>query len=299
MEPSKHPLGPHAVALVDWELLVRAAGRRAIGVALASGLHYVEAPALADGILRAALGRGHTARSGHPFQGAQVAAVALRLSGSHGAISGDCSVCTQAFGPCSHVTTLAIDFARCAPLREALLRGCGVDEAAALAPPMRAAMNAELEFDQKLSAWLSPGTEARPVEIAASPFAERSGHLGRSYGDRSDGGPAAVVSVVVRRAGERKLLSERDITPPVHFGARDRRVLEHMRDRGLGRKAAYAVGVDASLAIDAMRLHGGVYADGYKARLDFRPQALRPTLKLGPAGASLPGRRSTPFRRRG
>src|SRR5262249_52430373 len=38
----------------------------------------------------------------------------------------------------------------------------------------------------------------------------------------------------------------------------------------------------------AMRAHGGIFADGYKGLLDFRPAIVRPLVTLSPAGAAAP-----------
>ena len=89
-----------------------------------------------------------------------------------------------------------------------------------------------------------------------------------------------MLSVLVRRAGERKLLASREIVPPSRFSARDRRVLEYVRDRGSARKAVYAVGVEASLTLEAMRAHGGIFTEGYRGLLDFRAATVRPTIAL-------------------
>jgi superfamily II DNA or RNA helicase len=281
----------------DWELLGRAAGRRTLGLALASDLRYAEPPTVSGGVVRAVLGRegdedggdgGHdpadiaralvlTYAGGAP----RAFRIELRLGSGHSALSGTCSQCAQVFGPCVHVTVLALDLCRWAPLREALFRGESTAEPAARAPAARAALRAELDFDRALGAWLSPSADALPVQIAASPFADVDAYVGRAYGDRPDPAHAPALSVVVRRMGERKLFTAREIVPPVRFGSRDRRVLEHARDRGTGRKAAQALGVDASLALEAMRVHGGVFAYGYKGLLDFRASVVRPTLALG------------------
>ena len=279
MQGSGFTPGGQEPSLFDLENVRRAAGPRAFGIALASGLHYARAPWLSDGVVRAVFATEEAgSRSGNRRDDYQVV---LRLEKTHGALLGDCSRCPQVFGPCPHVTMLAVDIAASAPLREALLEGRSTAEAAANAPGLRVVLKAEREFDHALAAWLAPVVAAAPVEIAASPFAEVEGHVGRAYGDPSDGMHAPSLAVMVRRVGERKLFAAREIVPPVRFSARDRRVLEHTRDRGTQRKATYALGVEASLAIEAMRVHGGVYAHGYKTLLDFRPGVVRPTLTLG------------------
>ena len=67
-----------------------------------------------------------------------------------------------------------------------------------------------------------------------------------------------MVTVSVRRRGERKAMNARDLVPRTQFHARDRRVLEHTREFGTGRKAVFALGVEASLTLEAIRVHGGV-----------------------------------------
>jgi superfamily II DNA or RNA helicase len=278
----------------DLELLGQAVGSRALAIALASELRYVEAPTLSGGVVRAVLGAraepvavieppGAPGSSSHgDFR------IALRARGPDD-VSGECSRCPQVFGPCQHVTLLAVDLVASASLREALLAGGSTADAAAHAPEARAVINAELHFDRALSVWLSPVVEVRPVEIAASPFAEVDGYFGAAYGERPDARSAPVLAVIVRYAGERKLLAGREIAAPLHCRGRDRRVLEHTRDRGTGRKAVYAVGVEAALAIDAMRAHQGVFAHGFKGLLDFRAELMRPTLALAPHAPPLSG----------
>jgi superfamily II DNA or RNA helicase len=276
------------LAAFDLDRLARAAGYRSFGLALASKLRYLRGPALSDRILHAVLGNeGDTYRQGERRDQVRVA---LFVDRTGTALIGECSRCQQVFGPCFHVTLLAVDLALSAPLREAVFEGRSTVEAAESVPALRAVSNAERQFDRALAAWIAPTAEAPPLEIAASPFAEAEGYVGRSYGDSADAIPLPILAVTVRNAGERKLLAAREIVPPAGFSARDRRVLEHTRDGGRGRKATYASGVEASLAIEAMRVHGGVYTHGYKALLDFRPGLVRPTLQLGgrdaPTGVS-------------
>ena len=275
-------LTPDATESVAFQLerVARAAGPRSFGLAAASDLAYVRAPWLSEHMLHAVLGKkGHAARHD---DGRDDFRVAILLE-TGGALGGDCSRCPQIFGPCAHVTLLALDIALSAPLREALSEGRSTAEAAENAPALRVVLNAERKFDRALAAWISPTVAITAVEISASPFTEAdpySTYAGRSYGEPSDVALAPALAVTVRNAGERKLLAGGEIARPAHFAARDRRVLEHTRDRGRGRKATYASGVEASLAIEAMRVHGGVYGQGYRALLDFRPGVVRPTLTL-------------------
>jgi superfamily II DNA or RNA helicase len=271
------PAGP------DLARLLRAAGARSFGLALASPLGYVEIPARFGRVVRAIFGDVSSAHgrlaadAGHreEFQ------VALLREDADGTLVGECSRCKQVFAPCPHLALLALDLVISPPLRAALLADRSTAEAAAKAPALRAVLHAERQFDRALAAWLPPWVEPRPIQIAACPFVEDHGYLGRGYGDPADGAQGPSLAVLVRNVGERKQLAPREIVPTTRFGPRDRRVLDHTRDRGPGRKATYALGVEASLAIEAMRVHGGVYAYGYKALLDFRSGVVRPSLTLG------------------
>ncbi|HEY3820394.1 MAG TPA: SNF2-related protein [Polyangiaceae bacterium] len=271
--------------VLDRTLLRRLVSRRTLDSALASRLGYLRPPVLSDGVhfvVRAVLGDDDV-----DFR------VVVRIADGNSTLTGECSRCSQTFGPCVHVAILAVDLAVSAELRRALLAGESTAEAARRAPEARFAVDAEVRFDGALGAWLAPTAEGPRVEIAASPFAEVDPYVGRGYGDRLEPSEARVLSFVVRRAGERKLLTPREIVPPARFGARDRRVLEHTRDRGSAKKAVHALGVEASLAIEAMRVHGGVFAEGFKGLLDFRAATVRPTIAFLPAGG--PGARDAPL----
>jgi superfamily II DNA or RNA helicase len=281
---SSPPDGPW-LAVLDRVLLRRLVSRRSLDAALASRLVYLRPPVLLGGPggkVRATLG-GDLPDAGETHQ------VELRIGDGNSTLEGDCSRCTQTFGPCVHVALLAVDLACSGALRRALLDDEGAAEAAKGAPAIRFAAEAEVRFDGALSAWLASTAEGVRVEIAATPFAEVEPHVGRAYGDRRDASPAPLLSVVVRRAGERKLLEAREIAPRsqdrAQLGARDRRVLEHARDRGSAKKALYALGVEASLTLEAMRVHGGVFAEAFKGPLDFRPATVRPTIAFAPAAA--------------
>ena len=273
----------HWLAAIDHALVRRVVGRRALDLALASDLPYASPPALANGnAVVAAL--GESVRDGLATARPDAFRVELRID-EDSTLTGACSRCAQSFGPCMHVATVALDLACSPELRKALLTGTSTADAAARAPAARFALHTELRFDGALQAWLGPVTDGMKVEIAASPFADVDPYIGHAYGDRRDTAQARILSVVVRRAGEKKLLAPREIVPGAHVGARDRRVLEHARDRGSGRKAFYAIGVEASLAIEAMRAHGGVFANGYRTLLDFRASTVRPTIALIAPGA--------------
>ncbi len=273
--------GPWLTAL-DRALLRRLVSRRTLDGALASRLGYLRPPVMVDGgqfVVRAVLGDDDVDYR-----------VVVRIADGNSTLTGECSRCSQTFGPCVHVAILAVDLACSAELRRALLAGESTAAIVARAPETRFAVDAEVRFDGALAAWVAPTADGPRIEIAASPFAEIDPHVGRGYGDRVDRGETRILSVVVRRAGERKLLGPREILPPTAFGARDRRVLEHTRDRGSGKKTVHAIGVEASLAIEAMRVHGGVFAEGFKGRLDFRAAMVRPSIALVPAGtAGSPG----------
>jgi superfamily II DNA or RNA helicase len=259
------------VAALDRGLVRRLVSRRTLDLALASRLRYARAPALAEGIVHAELS---------DEDGTEAFRVQLGITGDLTTLEGECSRCAQTFGSCLHVAVLALDLACSDRMREALVAGRSTTEPAALAPDLRVAVDVEQRFEGALSAWLSPAVSGARLEIAASAFGEVDAHVGRAYGERLDLTRTRVLSVFVRHAGERKLLSSREIVPPSRFGARDRRVLEYVRDRGSSRKAVYAVGVEASLTLEAMRVHGGVFAEGYRNVLDFRPVAVRPTVAL-------------------
>jgi superfamily II DNA or RNA helicase len=283
VDPVSSPPDGLWLTVFDRSLLRKLVSRRSLDSALASRLGYVRAPVLVGGhggTVRAAL--GGSAVGDPSFQ------VEVSIADGYSTLAGDCSRCAQTFGPCLHVAVLAVDLACCGPLREALLEGASSADAATKAPAIRLAIEAEMRFDGALAAWLAPSAEGTRVEIAASPFAEVDPYVGRAYGDRRGTSSGEMLTVVVRRTGERKLLSAREIASPsrdgVRFGARDRRVLEHARDRGSAKKAVHAVGVEASLTVEAMRVHGGVFADGFKCLLDFRTATVRPAIVHFPAG---------------
>jgi superfamily II DNA or RNA helicase len=252
-------------------------GQRTLDVALASELHYVVPPRVWDGSVQATLGADPRTRRDGVRVDAFSVAIELVLGGD--SLRGSCSRCMQSFGPCPHTAVLAVDLACSVELRDALRSGGDARSGALRAPAVRRGAHLERTFESALDEWLRPTATGRAVEIAAT--LERVDGLVRyAFGNRIDPRSARAVAVSVRRRGERKLCAARDLLPRSQFHAKDRKVLEHVRDVGTGRKAALAVGVDASLALEAMRVHGGILAAGFKRRLDFRPERVRPGLHL-------------------
>jgi superfamily II DNA or RNA helicase len=267
------------VSALDRATVRRLVSRRMFDLALASRLVYQSAPALVRGLVHATL----TDDEGtEPFE------VHLGVTDGMGSLLGECSRCAQTFGACLHVAVLGLDLACSRDLRQALVAGRPTASIAAQAPDVRVAVEVEQRFEGALAAWLVPSAstgEAARIEIAASALGQPDPHVGRGYGDRVDLSRTNVLTVTVRLAGERKLLSPREILPASRFSARDRRVLEYLRERGSQRKAVYALGVEASLAIEAMRQHGRIHADGYRGLLDFRAVPVRPTVALASGSA--------------
>jgi len=260
----------HWLSTFDLNWVRRSLGARTFDNALTSAIAYAGPPALTDDAVRASLGD---------------VTVSVRVDPDDRTLMGDCSRCSWVFGPCLHAAIVAIDLAASAELREALLSGDATSELAVRAPDARRAIDLELKFDGALRAWLAPTEGGMSVEIAATPFADVEPYVGRGYGDAKDEGPLRVLSLFVRRTGERKLLTPKEMLSLKDFAARDRRVLEHARDRGSARKAVHAVGTFASLTIEAMRAHGGILTFGHKDPLDFREAYVRPIIALTRAGA--------------
>jgi superfamily II DNA or RNA helicase len=292
MAPDSSPPPPsegHWLEALDRVLLRGLVSRRSLENALASTLGYVRPPTLPggrEGSVHAVL--GEPGESERPGGGAGIR-VELRILEGGNTLVGECSRCAQTFGPCTHVTVLALDLASSADIRRALLAGERTTNDAARAPAIRFAAAADARFDGALGAWLAPTAEGTRVEISATPFGDADPHVGRAYGDRMDPADLRILTVAVRPAGERKLLAPREIAPQsrdrIPLSARDRRVLQHTRDRGVGRKAVQALGVEASLTIEAMRVHRGVFRDGFKGLLDFRTSFVRPTITYVVGGA--------------
>ncbi len=249
-------------------MLRRLLSLRTLELALDSALAYAEPPAR-DGLesVVAALG-----------EGPQLARVTVRLTPDR-VLLGACSRCTPMFGPCVHMGVLAVDLASSAVLREILLDGGDSSVAAADAPALRRALRVERAFEGALAEWLGDAEPPRAVEIAAAP-AQGDRPVGRAYGARSTEAPLAVLAVFVRLTGDKRLLAPREAVRLPAFSPRDRRVLEHLRERAGGKKAVYASGIEASLTLEAMRKHGYVYNAGFKARLGFSPARMRPAFRV-------------------
>jgi hypothetical protein len=123
----------------DLDQLAQATGARSFGLALASDLRYVRAPSLSDGAVRAVLGgTGDGSPAGDRRGECEVAL----LQKAAGGILGHCSRCPQVFGPCQHVTVLAVDLALSAPLRTALFAGLDTTDAAASTLGLRTVLRA-------------------------------------------------------------------------------------------------------------------------------------------------------------
>ena len=256
----------------------RGLGARAFERALGSTATYVSPPAREGDAVVATLEDPSAASGG----GAAVRA-SVRVDPEDRAIAGECSRCSWMFGPCVHAAVLAVDLALSSELREALLDGLDTGALVARAPERRRHLDLELKFDGALRAWLLPTEEAPALEIAATPFGAVEPYVGRGYGDASDDGPARILTLSVRRAGERKLLAPKEVSALPALAARDRRVLEHARERGSSKKALFAAGPFASLCIEALRAHGAAFTPGFKERLDFRDAPVRPAIEHVPA----------------
>lgn len=254
-------------------------GGRTLELALASELRYAEPPRLKGNAVAAVI--GEVTQPPSAFE------VSLEMS-DDGTLTSSCSRCASMFGPCVHVGIVATDLACSEALADALLAGVETRTLAESARLLRHAMHLEHKFHGALSEWLAPLGKTAALEIAAAPLDATSAFIARGYADPM----ANAIAVSVRRVGERKLLSSREIVAltggqraEARASGRDRKILSHTADRGSGRKATFASGVFASLALEAMRLHGGVFAEGFRERLRFRPMVVRPTIKVSdPAG---------------
>ncbi len=274
---------PSVSSRLDWlpllvpDRLARLLGQRTLDIALGSDLHYVVPPRIWEPCVQATLGRDPGAPRDAVRQDAF--SVALDVDSSGEFLRGSCSRCMQSFGPCPHTAVLAVDLAHSSELRDALRRGEDTRAAALRSPGLRLAAHVERTFENALDDWLRPTATGRAIEISAS-IEPVDGFVRYGFGSRLDPATTHVLAVSVRRRGERKLCAARDLTPRTQFHARDRQVLEHTRDLGTGKKAVFAIGVEASITLEAMRVHGGVFASGWKRRLEFRSERLRPGLSI-------------------
>lgn len=265
----------HWIRSLAEEGVLRALGKRTFELALASDLGYIEAPALRGGAVHAVVGES-------TLVGTRAFRVELRDADGF-TVSGSCSRCMAAFGACQHMGIVLVDLTYSQELRAAVLEGARTAVIALSMRRMRRTVMLERQFDTALSSWLVPPLAGVPIEISAQPDDAPP----RGYGERNVSTGRAVV-IHVRQKGERRLLAGSEIADTSRFTLKDRRVLEHAKDRGGGRKAAYATGVEASLLIEAMRLHQGVFGAGFKGHLRFRPTLVRPTIRFGaPPDASV------------
>jgi superfamily II DNA or RNA helicase len=261
------------------------AGRRSFELAITSRLRYRELPALRATGARAVLIEVDDDDSDRELDAFEVE---LDAPGDD-ALLGECSHCPQTFGLCVHVTVLGVDLANTSTLREALLAGASGAElrrAAEDAEANRRALAIELRFDKAFGSWVGGTAAGTPVEIAASVSTELT--WGRDYGDRrTSEHPAPVIGISVRLPGSRKLLA-----PPewanLRFSSRDRSVLNYVSARGLARKTLETRGTFASLALEAMRHHGGIFGPGFRGLLFFRAPLAKPVVELVARDARIP-----------
>ena len=273
----------HWLGALERHDLRRLVGARSLSLALGSHHRYETPPARTGAVVRAEL-YDDTGATAETFS------VEIRVDGD-GALVGVCTRCAATFGPCLHAGILAVDLACSTPMREALLAGTSTRPMADGAPERRRALHLELGFDGALGAWTAPAAAATALEIAAAPSTDVEAGVGRAYGERRVAQGDAALSILVRMRGDRRLLSGREIAEltaaPGRLLPRDRRVLEYARERG-SKKGVFAAGIDASLALEAMRHHAGVLTTGWKTPLRFRAMAVHPVLRLGRDAPELP-----------
>lgn len=258
------------VGALEGHRLRQLLGSRTLDLALASRLVYDRVPRLLDGAVHAVVG-----------DNAMSSVKVVLRSPDEQTLDGSCSRCALAFGPCVHMGVVALDLALSAAMRSALLSDASVEAFAREAPAVRKAMLLERSFDTALAGWLIPTRNALEVEVSASPVDAADAPVVRDYGDQRAATAAQSIAISVRLVGDRKLLPPSSITKLSDFVPRDRKVLAYARDRGAGKKAAFATGNEASLALEAMRHHGGIFASGFRSRLDFRGGYARPSIRLG------------------
>jgi SNF2-related domain/Helicase conserved C-terminal domain/Bacterial SNF2 helicase associated len=206
----------------------------------------------------------------------------VQITCAEGQIQGTCSRCMNPFGPCVHMGTVAVDLALSRRLRQAVLEGRVDLEAIARASAARFALNLELGFDASFEGWLAPVAHGQSVEISVQSVGHGDPYEEHRYGEhirlRHD-----LLSISVRRRGEKKLIDAKEITTLTMFSARDRRVLQFVREDRAGKKGVFTAGVQSSLTLEAMRLHGGILGAGFRGVLDFRSVPVRPRLHLAEA----------------
>ncbi len=274
----------HWLGSLERHDLRRLLGARSLTIALGSPLRYTATPAR-EGLDVVADVTDEGAIAAQTFH------VILRVE-ADGSLGFRCSRCAPMFGPCVHVAVVTVDLACSTPMREALLAGEPTRAMADSAPARRRALHLELQFDGALDAWAAPAAQPVPLELAAAPVTGAEAGAGRAYGERRDGTEAPTLSILARARGDRRLLSGREIVElcaaPGKLLPRDRRVLEHARERGGSKKAIFASGAEASLALDAIRAHGAVLTTGWKTLVRFRAMAVRPVVRLGNEAPELP-----------
>ncbi|MFO0679186.1 MAG: hypothetical protein U0169_21845 [Polyangiaceae bacterium] len=275
------------IVAFDRHVLWRMVRPRVLDVALESECAYVEPPRMDGDVVRAVL-RDPESGSSQRVDLARVADDVIDGTNVSAVLRGDCSRCVPMFGPCHHVVVLALDVASSATLREALASGASTEEFADEARTRRQETHREVTFETSLATWLAPTQAGARIEIAAHPARVRDVLVGAQYGERAVDPAASCVVVAVRPRGQKKLLGAREIVAGANFARRDREVLGHTRERGSGRRATIASSVDASLLLEAMRTHGGVFGEGHKALLDFRAGFARPQIRFGTDGTSGP-----------
>jgi hypothetical protein len=256
-------------------------GRRAFDLALKGRLVYGSPPERRGNVVFAALVEDFDkARyDGAEDERARKALhTEVQITCADAQIQGTCSRCMSPFGPCMHMATVAVDLALSRRLRQAVFERRVDLEAVTRASGARLALNLELGFDASFEGWLAPVAHGQNVEIAVQSVG-RDPVEEQRYGDhvprRFD-----ILSINVRRRGEKKQIDAKEITTLAMFSARDRRVLQFVREDRSGKKGVFTVGVQSSLTLEAMRVHGGIFGAGFRGLLDFRTVPVRPRLVL-------------------
>ena len=268
----------HWLERLDLHALRTLLGKRELEHALLGRLVYVEPPRMTSDE-RVFATMGDASGEGPAALGKNVmglSRVTLFLAEREGALRGDCSRCFTPFGPCLHMAQLAVDLAASRPLRVALQTGADAARAFGAMPNHREERRLEAMVDATLESWLGPGdgAAATRLDIAAT------GHgadetVGVAYGDAAARRTPSL-SLAVRVCGEKRLVVARDLAR-LRLSPRDRNVVRYAEETS-GKKTITVRGVFASLTLEAMRQHGGVFGAGFKAPLDFRSPVVRPSL---------------------